>query len=288
MAPSRLGRSRLFALLVFLALACATGKGAAPPPPLHPAAVRLQEEALALAARDDSASLERALGLLEQASGLQPGLYQARADRALVELLVAACRREEAARLASGDALMQSGRELRERALDELRPLVREHAGAPAVVRALAVYYGLEGNAVQTARLVDRARAARASDPWIDFAEEAAAVRNASPETAALRLAAFAASHPEVLRARVMLARAQLDLSRTDDALLTLDEILAANPSHDLAQALKAHTLSPPPASVTVVPPVPQAGPTPRPTGYLPHKPSSSRGDAARGDPASP
>jgi hypothetical protein len=85
-----------------------------------------------------------------------------------------------------------------------------------------------------------------------------------------------------------MLARAQLDLSRTDDALLTLDEILAANPSHDLAQALKAHTLSPPPASVTVVPPVPQAGPTPRPTGYLPHKPSSSRGDAARGDPASP
>lgn len=286
MRPSRLGRSRLLALLVFLALACATGKSAAPPP-LHPAAVRLQEEALALAPLDDAASLERAVALLDEASRVEPRLYQARADRALVELLVAAARRE-GARLGSGDALMQSGRDLRERVLDDLRPLVREHAGDPAVVRALAVYYGLEGNAAQTAILVARSRAARGSDPWIDFAEEAAAVRNASPETAALRLAAFAASHSGVLRARVMLARAQLDLSRTADALLTLDEILAANPGHDLAQELKARTLAPPPASVTVVPPVPQDGPTPRPTGYLPHKPSSSSGDAARGSPASP
>jgi predicted Zn-dependent protease len=275
MSPSRLGQSWLLALLVFLALACATAKSAGPSSD-HAAAARLQAQGLAVAARDDAASLERALGLLDEASRVEPGLYQARADRALVALLVAAARREEAVRLASGDALMQSGRDLRERALDELRPLVREHAGDPAVVRALAVYYGLDGDATQTARLVERARSEGNQDPWIDFAEEAAAVRNASPDAVVPRLAAFAASHPEVLRARVMLARTQLDLSRTDDALLTLDEILAANPGHDVAQELKALTLSPPPASVTVVPPVPQDGPTPHPTGYLPHRRSGN------------
>ena len=287
MSPSRLGQSWLLALPVFLALGCATGKVAGPSP-LHAAAASLQAQGLALAARDDAASLERARGLLDEAFRVEPGLYQARADRALVALLVAAALREEAARLASGDALMQSGRDLRERALDELRPLVREHAGDPAVARALAVYYGLDGDVTQTARLVERAREARSRDPWIDFAEEAAAVRSVSPDVAVLRLASFAASHPGVLRARVMLARAQLDLSRTDDALVTLDEILATNPGHDVAQELKALALSPPPTSVTVVPPVPQNGPTSHPTGYLPHKRSGNGGEAARGSPASP
>ncbi len=284
MFPLRLGRRWLRHVAVAL-LAVAPAAGAAAGPSLPSAAERLRQEGLALAARDDTASQERAAEQLDEASRANPVLYQARADRALVELLAAAARREEAVRLSSGDGLMQSGRALREQALDELRPLVRDHPSDPAVVRALAVYYGLEGNAAQTARLVERARAAGTPDPWIDFAELAAALRNTSPDAAVLRLAAFVTSHPGLLRARMMLARAQLDLSRSDDSLLTLDEILAANPDHDLAQQLKARILSPPPARVTVVPLL-RDGPPPRPPGYLPHKRSSDGGDAARRSPA--
>ncbi len=246
----------------------------------------LREQGLALFARDDGASMERTVELLDEALRVDARLHQARADRALVELLVAAARRDEAARLASGEGLMQIGRDLRERALEELRPLVREHAGDLAVVRALAVYYGLEGSGAQTAKLVERARAARSSDPWLDFAELAADLRG-SPDTAVTRLAAFAASHPELLRARMMLARAQLDLSRRDDALATLDQLLAANPDHDGAQQLKATILSPPPARVAVVP-VPGDAPPPQPPGNLPRKRSGAGGDGARGRPAPP
>jgi hypothetical protein len=232
----------------------------------------LEAEGLALVARDDDASLDRAAQLMQGALRADPGRYQARADLALIELLQAAARRDEASRLASaeGDALMQSGRDLRERALDELRPLVRDHGRDTSVIRALALYYGLDGNAVQTARLVAQARE-KGGDPWIDFAELASNLRNRPPQEALPRLTSFVSSHRDLLRPRVMLARLQLERSARDESLRTLDDILAANPSHDEALKLKAWMLAPPPAQVAAVP-LPAGAPPPQRSGHLPRK----------------
>jgi len=263
---SRLG-GRLLALALAPALAACAGAAPAP----APGAASLREEGLALALRDDSASLDRAARLLEEAARLDPRLYPARADRALVGLLVAAARRDEAARLPDGDALARSARELREQSLDALRPLVRAHPRDPAVARALAVYYGLDGRAAETAELAARARAAGGPDPWVDLAELAGGLEGDRPEAASLRLAAFASSHAKLLRARMMQARLQLAAGQTDGALATLDEVLAANPDHDRARDLKASLLAPPASRVVVVPAPPDA-PPPRPWGTLPRK----------------
>jgi tetratricopeptide (TPR) repeat protein len=262
-------RPGLLSLLLALAPALAACARTTPAP--VPGAASLREEGLALALRDDSASLDRATLLLEEAARLDPRLYSARADRALVGLLVAAARRDQAARLPDGDALARSARELREQALDSLRPLVREHPRDPAVARALAVYYGLDGRAAESAELAARARAAGGPDPWADLAELAGGLEGTPPETAGLRLAAFASSHPELLRARMMQARLQLDAGETDGALATLDEILAANPDHDRARDLKASLLAPPAARMVVVPAPPDAPPA-RAWGTLPRK----------------
>jgi predicted Zn-dependent protease len=235
---------------------------------------RLEAEGLALVARDDRASLDAAEQLMRAALRADPGFHQARADLALVELLLAAARRDEASRLASpeGDELMRSGRDLRERALDELRPLVRKHRRDPSVLRALAVYYGLDGDAPQAAKVIAEARAA-GSDPWVDLAELASDLRSGGTE-AVTRLGAFVSSHPGLLRARMMLARALLDRSRQDDSLRALDDLLAANPNHEHALRLKASILSPPPARLATVP-LPSAAPPPQRPGYLPRKRAS-------------
>jgi hypothetical protein len=268
MPSSRLPRGWIVLLLV-LALSCAGAERKGDP--ARSRAATLSTEGLALVSRDDAASLDRAAELFRESLRADPGFIQARADLALVELLASAARRDEGARLASadGDALMRSGRELRERALDELRPLVRDHPRAPAVARALAVYYGLEGNAPMTAKLVAQARAL-GNDPWIDFAELASEIRNGDPDSAVPRLAAFASSHPSLLRARMMLARTLLDHSRTDESLRELDDLLAANPRHELALRLKSRILSPPAPLAAV--PVPSEAPPPQKPGYLPRK----------------
>jgi hypothetical protein len=265
---------------LLLALALVPGRHAVAAP-IDPRLARLREEAVALAARDDAASLGRALDLLGEAARAEPRFYQARADRTLIEFLQAAARRDEATRLQSGDELMRSGRELRERGLEELRPLVREHAADPAVARALAVYYGLDGNGEQAAELVGRARASGGADPWLDFAELAARARTAGPGAAVPMLQDFADAHPGLLRARMMLARAQLDLSRIEDSLATVDALLAENPEHDSAKRLKAAILSPPPARLIVLP-APVDAPPPQRPGYLPRKPLQRSADGSR------
>jgi len=273
--PSHRARAHRSALLLALALGPALGGCAKAAPVRSPVAATLAEEALALAARDDAASLERADRLLADAAGQDPLLYPARADRALVGFLVAAARRDEAALLPKGDALARSARELREQALDALRPLVREHPRDASVARALAVYYGLDGRPAETAELAASARAA-GPDAWVDFAELAAGLAGARPEADVPRVAAFAASHPGLLRARMTLARLQADAGETDAALATLDALLAANPDHDRARELKARLLAPPAARVVVVP-APSDAPPPRPWSTLPRKPASAR-----------
>lgn len=246
--------------------------GASPGPPLDGRALALRGEALDLVARDDEAALQRAQDLLEEAARLEPRLFQALADRALDRFLAAAALRDEASRLEDGAGPMRQGRELREAALDELRPLVRAHPSDPAVVRALAVYYGLDGNAGQAERLVAQARAAGTADAWIDFAELAA--RAAGDRAGAVPLlSAFAASHPAMLRPRLMLARALLDSGRREEALAQIDAALAVDPDHAGAKRLKADVLSPPPARMEVLP-TPADAPPPQPRGLLPRKPS--------------
>ena len=290
MRSLRVHAPRLPVALASLALACAGARARLPAPAPEqrvaatsvgstssaPSAVSaasaLADDALSRVPLDDGASLRRAAELFQAARRADPSLCRARADGALVELLEAAARRDDAAHLASpdGDALRASARELVERALDGLRPLARDHAHDPAVLRALAVHYGLTGNTAQTARLVAEARA-RGSDPWIDFAELAAALGDAGPGAAVPLLRTFAASHPALLRARAMLARAQLDRGEREQALATLDDLLAANPLHDGALAMKARLLSPPPARVAAVP-SPRDAPPPQRTGHLPRK----------------
>lgn len=254
--------------------------GASPAPPLDARALALRGEALELLARDDEMALERAQGLLDEAGRLEPRLYQARADRALDRFLLAAALRDEASRLDDGAALMQEGRDLREAALEEMRPLVRAHPADPAVVRALAVYYGLDGNAGQVDKLAAQARATGTADAWIELAELAVRTGAADQAGSVTLLAAFAASHPGMLRPRMMLARALFDSGRREEALAEIDALLGVDPDHAGAKRLKAAILSPPPARMEVVP-APADAPPPRPRGLLPRKPWRPQGPAA-------
>jgi len=75
------------------------------------------------------------------------------------------------------------------------------------------------------------------------------------------------------------LARARLALGRREDALTTLDALLAAHPDHDAAKALKAELLAPPPVKMEV-PVVPAGVPPPSRPGRLPRKVEPRRGEA--------
>jgi hypothetical protein len=139
------------------------------------------------------------------------------------------------------------------------------------VVRALAVYYGLEGNPDEVARLVTRARTGGEDDAWLAFAEVAAATRGQPPEASLHLLVAFSAWHPSLLRVRYLAARALLDMGRGAEALAAADALLVVNPDHGGAQRLKATVLAPPPARMEAVP-IPPRAPPPQAPGYLPRK----------------
>ncbi|HTP25285.1 MAG TPA: tetratricopeptide repeat protein [Anaeromyxobacteraceae bacterium] len=266
----------LYPLAIFFALAASGSTARATTVlPGHPDPRSTREVALALISRDDESSLNRAVTLLDQALQANAGLYQARADRALAEFLIAAADRDEEASSENAPAPRVSWRSRREQALESLRPLVREHAFDPSVARALAVYYGLDANVEQTAKFAAQTRAAGRSDGFIDLAELLAQLPTDPGEVALARLAAFSVAHPQLLRARLMLARAQLALSRKSEALSTLDGLLAANPRYERAQRLKAFILSPPPSRVIPVPAW-RDGPLPHPGGRLPRKRSTA------------
>jgi hypothetical protein len=279
---------------------------------IDPAALQKRQEGLSILARDDGRSLERAAGVLAEGSRIDPKLYAAEADRALALMLMGAAMREDAAGLearfkaldaerfrleaekaegwakrqgeiiermrplkAELEPLQEQARSLGEQAYGILKPLAREHGDDPAVERALAVYYALDGNAEQSARFVRNARLARQSDPWIDLAEGAADVTAAnSPvarERAVARLGPLALAHPDLLRARMLLARAEMDLGHKEAAAVALDGVIAANPDHERARRLKAELLTPPPPPPV---PAPAAGPERAPPPHKAVKPS--------------
>ncbi|HEY6106920.1 MAG TPA: tetratricopeptide repeat protein, partial [Anaeromyxobacteraceae bacterium] len=94
-------------------------------------------------------------------------------------------------------------------------------------------------------------------------------------QQAVTRLAPLAAAHPDLLRARMLLARAQADLGRTEAAVTTLDGVLEANAGHERARGMKERLLEPPPVQ-PLRPEVPPRAPPPGQPGSLPRKPAAA------------
>ena len=251
------------------ALLLAFASAAADPDP-----AALSAHVLALAATGDPARLARAVDLVPDGIRTDPAFRGAAAGRVLARLLAAADLRESAAARPDGEADLARARALREAALEELRPLVREAPEDPDVLRTLTVYYGLDGRSEQVARLVEQGPG---PDPWLDFAVLAAALRGRAPADAEPLLQRFVAGHPTLLPARMSLVRVRLARGDRDGALAAVDELLAVDPDHGSAQAMKAALLAPPPPRA-VQPSVPSAAPPPTAPGWLPRKKATTGG----------
>lgn len=195
------------------------------------------------------------------------------AAHVLDRLLAAGAMREAAAASPDGADGLRAARAEQEAALEELRPLARAWPDDPAVLRALAVYYGLDGRPEEVARIAARAGPG-AGDPWFAYAALAAGLRGRSAAEAEPALSAFAAAHPGLAPPRLSLARARLALGDRDGALQALDGLLEVDPDHRAGQDLKASLLAPPPVT-PLAPQVPAAAPRPTAPGRLPRKPPS-------------
>ena len=276
---------------------------------VDPRALELGADAELLLLRDDRQSVEQAAAHFGAAAMADPGYLAARADQALALLLLADDAADEArpgearfhaldaertregaarapgwesreagvvARMRAAQAESQPARDrsraLKEEAIGLLRPLARERASGVAAARALAFYYALDGE-LDRATKAARAVSGGAEDPWSVVALATADLRQADAATrtdgAVAALERVVAAHPEMLRARLTLARALSAAGRRDAAVAALDAILASNGAHERAKALKAELLAPPPAEVAVVPAPPAAPPSGRP-GNLP------------------
>lgn len=309
-APPRSPWRWLGPLLALVAVGAAAGLWWQRSARVDPAAQARWLEGLQILERDDDRSLEEAARLMGKAAALDPRLFQARADRALALTLLAADERERASGTEAGLRELEAERSgietegaegWRERqaqlvarmkplqdeiatvrarvaqitaeASTELEDLGRLHGGDPSVARALAVYHAFAGDREQASRVIGAARAAGLSDPWLDLAEGANGLDagfEPARRQAVARLAALVKAHPGLLRADMLLARAEEDLGDTDAAVAALDRVLAANPGHDLARGTKERLLSPPRAELQ--PRVPAEAPPPGPEGSLPGK----------------
>jgi tetratricopeptide (TPR) repeat protein len=249
-----------------------------------PGVARARAEALALVALDDAVSVEGGIARLDGELRRSARNAQAAGDRALAQVVRAAALVDEgeglAARLAGRSAERErlrrdqpDGWESAERgaaedvrtleadvrareekaralcgsALDALRALQRDAGDRVEVLRGLAAYYALGGERERALKVVRSARERGLADGWIDLAEawtEARDPDRASRERALVKLGAVAAAHPELLRARFVLARSQASLGRRGEALATLEGLLAANPRHEGAKRVKAELLT--------------------------------------------
>jgi predicted Zn finger-like uncharacterized protein len=263
-----------------------------------PEAVQRRAEGHSLLLRDDRASLARAVVAFEDSARLDPRLFEARADAALARALVLGLTRAEAERFvlraevveraaaqagaehpanaelaaeasrlrAEADAVRVRTGKLAAEIRQELTPLLRDHGGDAAVVRAAAMLAAMSLDPARAAVLA-RARAVAARDRWVDVAEAAAASSD-GPESraeAVARAETVARAHPEALRAGVLLACALARSGRVDEAVAAAERVLAENPAHDDARALAAVLRAPPPAPAPLVSvePVPTEAPPP-------------------------
>jgi hypothetical protein len=275
--------------------------------PSDPDASRARADVMMLMARDDDASVEQAVSRLDETLRRSPRQRGAAADRALAQVLRAAAIVEEGESLAARRAAQEAerdrlrreqpagwqdaeraaaaeaqkldlevrAREERARALGDaafqaLRRLRGEVGDSPDVARGLAAYYALGGDRDRAGKTIRAARERARADPWLDLAEAWVDARDpdrAARERALVELGALSAAHPELLRGRLLLARTQVGLGRRDEALATLDALIAANAGHEAAGRLRAE-LSAPVAAPALAPapaPVPAAPPPAKP-----------------------
>jgi hypothetical protein len=219
-----------------------------------PQARRAHERAMRLALRDDVSSLEEAASLLDEASRAAPRLHAARADRALVDFLLAEVLADEARDLggAAGDPLRARSRLLATRATEALDGLGGTGLAPAEVARARAVGAALEPDRGRMKRLATEARGRLANDPLVEAAEQSAEIRLgdvAARDRATTSLALLVARQPDVIRARYVLARGLALTGRRAQALATLRELLDVNPHHEGAMALRDSLTRLPPAT---------------------------------------
>lgn len=232
----------------------------------------LARRVLALAASGDPVRLDQASAAVPESLRADPAFRGAAAGRVLARFLAAADLRESSAASPDGAPGLRRARAAQEEALEELRPLVQQAPADPDVLRVLSVYYGLDGRPAEVARLVAQIRAASpATDPWLDFAALAAAVRGRPPSESEPLLAAFVAARPEIHPPRMSLVRVRLALGNRDGAIAALDDLLVVDPEHEAAKELKASLLAPPPVE-RLAPVAPSSVPPPGAPGYLPRK----------------
>jgi predicted Zn finger-like uncharacterized protein len=170
-----------------------------------------------------------------------------------------------------------SARALSERAYAALRQMSGEQRGSElAVARALAIHFASVGDREQALRFVRAAGGGAERDPWIQLAEgwlDAREDAKEARERAVTKLAALAASRPEVVRARFLLARTQAALGKREVAAATLDGLLAVNPRHHRASRLRGELV----ASVAPQPaPAPAPAPAMRPPLPRPAAPAAA------------
>ncbi len=240
------------------------------PPALDPD--KAHAHALELALRDDAASLEQAGAELDAALGVAPALHAVRADRALVDLLLAGA----LAAATPGQEPPERGRALAAHAAEALDQLEKEGVAAREVARARVVAAALGKDRATVARLAAAARAGLDDDPQVELAERAAEVRAADRgvrDRAVGALAMLVARRPELLRARYLLARGQGLAGRKAEAMATVEGLLRSNPGHAGGAALKAELAAAAPAKPAAPAAVPSA-PAPPPTAPAPAAPA--------------
>jgi predicted Zn finger-like uncharacterized protein len=269
--------------------------------------LRLRTEAMALLSLDDAGSLGKAVELLDGLQQGAQASRGASGERGLARALLVAAQVEELeplqdrlsaaaaekARLereqppGADDGLraltMETSRveqelaprrkqleALRTRATEELRLAAAEPKGARDAAAGLAVLAVLDGNAEEVTRASNLLRA-KGPDQWGELVDLWLAVRKdgASRDQALPRLQALAGAHPQLIRARFVLARALLAAGRREEAISSVSLLLSANPHHERAQRLRAQLATPaapaaPPAA-PVQPPPPKPAWTPRP-----------------------
>jgi len=268
-----------------------------------PEAVALRGEGDRLLLRDDRSSLERAAEKYAEATAVAPSYEAARAEEALALLLLSDDAADEARpaeerfralesersresaekapgwgareaalvarmRVAQADSQpsRDRSRDLKGRAVALLRTATREQPGLEAA-RALSLYYALDGEVERALQAAGRVE----GDPWKTLAVATAHLRRGDParlEESVAALEAVAVAHPEILRARLVLARVLAASGKRDEAVAVLDGILGVNAAHERAKVAKAEVLGLPAATVS---PVPLRGKAPaREPGNLP------------------
>ncbi len=284
-----------------------------------PESQRQRTEAMALITQDDGASLARAVELLDAVQQGDHASNGSVGERGLAMALLAAALADEAEpldeRLAAASA--EKARLERERppgfedaqralamevtrlevelapmrrqfevatsrASEELKALAARPKGAVDAARGQAVLAVLHSDAEELRRATEVLRAT-GNEGWADLMELWLAARRdgAARDLAIPKLVALVGAHPELIRARFVLARALMSAGRREEAISTLVSLLAANPRHERAQRLRSQLAVPrliqpppppptPPRPAWIPRPAPQSVPAAPPAPVLP------------------